>query len=260
MLTFPAALRPLWKSVTFACGRTVSSPYSFGALWKPRAMPKVKSIGDFSPAATIRAAPFVARVAFSIVSWLGSNSFVSLRRNGEPLREPGVRSLELDRPKVELRSLEADLDLDNVPESACLRELPRWAPNDVVLDRGVSVGDVVSLNDWPVLSYDVFGVVAAVESSGVGSVPSKYDFGSSVSSGPRSIDELVREWPWGVVSPLLFSLFSLKVSCLFLTFLKISIGKSATPMVRLAMVPNRADAPPDIGSHGPSSVSYSRDR
>jgi hypothetical protein len=103
--------------------------------------------------------------------------------------------LELDRPKVELRSLEVDLDRFKAPERACLRELPRWAPNDVVLDRGVSVGDVVSLNDRPVLSYDLFGVVAAVESSGVGSVPSKYDFGSSISSESRSIDEDVREGP-----------------------------------------------------------------
>lgn len=43
----------------------------------------------------------------------------------------------------------------------------------------------------------------------------------------------------------------------FLTALKISIGKSATPMVKLANVPIKAEAPPDIGSQGPSSVSYS---
>jgi len=132
--------------------------------------------------------------------------------------------------------------------------------NDVVLDSGVSVGDVASLKDRPVLSYDVFGVVEVVEFSCRGvSVPSKYDFGSSVSSGARSI-ESVREGPWGVESSLALSLLSLKVSCLFRTFLKISIGKSATPMERLAMVPRRADAPPEIGSHGPSSVSYSRGR
>lgn len=45
-----------------------------------------------------------------------------------------------------------------------------------------------------------------------------------------------------------------------LNALNISTGKSATPMVRLAKVPNRAEAPPEIGSHGPSSVSYSRGR
>jgi len=43
----------------------------------------------------------------------------------------------------------------------------------------------------------------------------------------------------------------------FLTALKISMGKSATPMVKLAIVPISAEAPPDIGSQGPSSVSYS---
>lgn len=39
-----------------------------------------------------------------------------------------------------------------------------------------------------------------------------------------------------------------------------SIGKSATPIIILPMVPMIADAPPVIGSHGPSSVSYSRGR
>lgn len=42
--------------------------------------------------------------------------------------------------------------------------------------------------------------------------------------------------------------------------LNISTGKSATPIVRLARVPKRAEAPPEMGSHGPSSVSYSRGR
>jgi hypothetical protein len=45
-----------------------------------------------------------------------------------------------------------------------------------------------------------------------------------------------------------------------LNALKISTGKSAIPIERLAIVPNKADAPPVMGSHGPSSVSYSRGR
>lgn len=47
-----------------------------------------------------------------------------------------------------------------------------------------------------------------------------------------------------------------------LTFiaLKISTGKSAHPIMRLPKVPSIADAPPDMGSQGPSSVSYSRGR
>lgn len=39
-----------------------------------------------------------------------------------------------------------------------------------------------------------------------------------------------------------------------------STGKSATPIDRLAIVPKSAEAPPEIGSQGPSSVSYSRGR
>ena len=42
--------------------------------------------------------------------------------------------------------------------------------------------------------------------------------------------------------------------------LNISIGKSATPIIILPIVPSSADAPPEMGSHGPSSVSYSRGR
>ena len=40
----------------------------------------------------------------------------------------------------------------------------------------------------------------------------------------------------------------------------ISTGKSANPIMRLPIVPRSAEAPPDIGSHGPSSESYSRGR
>ncbi len=63
--TFPAALSPDCKSVILSACRTVSSPYSFGALWKPRAILKVKSMGDLRPAPTIRLTPFPAPNAAS---------------------------------------------------------------------------------------------------------------------------------------------------------------------------------------------------
>lgn len=37
----------------------------------------------------------------------------------------------------------------------------------------------------------------------------------------------------------------------------IPVGIDAAPITRLAKVPRRAEAPPEIGSHGPSSRSYS---
>src|SRR5947209_4992009 len=46
----------------------------------------------------------------------------------------------------------------------------------------------------------------------------------------------------------------------FLSARTISTGKSAMPIVKLPIVPSNAAAPPEIGSHGPSSVSYSRGR
>ena len=42
--------------------------------------------------------------------------------------------------------------------------------------------------------------------------------------------------------------------------LTISTGKSANPIMRLPMVPRSAEAPPEIGSQGPSSESYSLGR
>ena len=45
-----------------------------------------------------------------------------------------------------------------------------------------------------------------------------------------------------------------------LSALNISTGKSANPIIRLPRVPRSAEAPPDMGSHGPSSESYSRGR
>lgn len=47
---------------------------------------------------------------------------------------------------------------------------------------------------------------------------------------------------------------------LILRALNISTGKSANPIIRLPRVPRSAEAPPDMGSHGPSSESYSRGR
>jgi hypothetical protein len=45
-----------------------------------------------------------------------------------------------------------------------------------------------------------------------------------------------------------------------LSSLRVSIGKSATPIIICVAVPTIAVAPPVMGSHGPSSVSYSRGR
>lgn len=69
----------------------------------------------------------------------------------------------------------------------------------------------------------------------------------------------------GVLSPEeclvpVVDIVSLRAMCASLlpfAALKISIGKSATPIVMLLIVPSKAEAPPEIGSQGPSSVSYS---
>jgi hypothetical protein len=75
------------------------------------------------------------------------------------------------------------------------------------------------------------------------------------------------QWPLPVLSKLDLSsrgssFSSLSFSSFFLsrTSLTISTGKSATPIIRLPMVPSRADAPPEMGSQGPSSTSYSLGR
>jgi len=106
------------------------------------------------------------------------------------------------------------------------------------------------VDDLPVLSF-----VDAADDREV-----KYVVGSAVSfvTG-ETIEESIGFIDVGVLVPeveldesfVVFSWFP------FLTALKISIGKSATPMVKLAIVPINAEAPPDIGSQGPSSVSYS---
>lgn len=148
-LTLPAAFRPLWKSVTFSWGRTVSSPYSFGALWKPRASPREKSIGDLRPAPTMREIPFDAPMAESRVILLGSNSF--FRPLGDEERDPGCLSLDFDR----------DRDRDIVPRKACLSDVPRGNADDIaVLVKGVSVEDA-----RPSVSLPLGGVVSDVPDS-----------------------------------------------------------------------------------------------
>lgn len=54
--------------------------------------------------------------------------------------------------------------------------------------------------------------------------------------------------------------FPFLVSGWMLSSLRVSMGKSATPIIICVAVPTRADAAPERGSQGPSSVSYSRGR
>lgn len=96
----------------------------------------------------MRWAPLAAPTALSRVRLLGSKTGTSRCR--EPLREPGRRSVEFERPSVPwLRLLDVDRDLDNVPLNACFRE-----PSEVVLVKGVSLLQV-SLEDLSVPSFDV---------------------------------------------------------------------------------------------------------
>lgn len=172
--------------------------------------------------------------------------------------------MELER-ETEQRSLERDLDLSRVPLSACFNELPRCSVMDslpvgdigAVLEGVGDLGERISL-----LSYDVFGVVAAVEAESEALlIVDASDVFSVLARSSRDVD---LEDGVGVRLPeleLSFASFaSFIVSVRFFMVLKISIGKSATPIVRLATVPNNADAPPEMGSQGPSSVSYSRGR
>lgn len=102
----------------------------------------MKSIGDFMPAPTIRDIPLPAPTTFSTVSFRGSNSggvrWMETRRESERLFEP-----DRDNP-----SLEPDLylDLESVPLSASLSDLPRCGPVDEVLVSGVSILARVSLD------------------------------------------------------------------------------------------------------------------
>lgn len=95
------------------------------------------------------------------------------------------------------------------------------------------------------------------------------DSGSILSlSVPRSSVDSDRDLRAGVLEPELVFVVALSLAdsflkeswCFCLTDLNSSIGKSAIPIERLAIVPNKAEAPPEIGSHAPSSVSYSRGR
>jgi hypothetical protein len=54
--------------------------------------------------------------------------------------------------------------------------------------------------------------------------------------------------------------FSFLLSGWIFRSFKVSMGKSATPIIIWVAVPMIAVAPPEIGSQGPSSASYSRDR
>ena len=72
-------------------------------------------------------------------------------------------------------------------------------------------------------------------------------------------EEVCAEGAVGVFVPLRFlSCISFSSPWAVLKDFKISTGKSAIPMERFPKVPIRAAAPPEIGSQGPSSVSYSR--
>lgn len=77
-----------------------------------------------------------------------------------------------------------------------------------------------------------------------------------------SLERPVRTVSVEVEPPSVFFAFPLPFllsGCIFKS-LRVSIGKSATPIIICVAVPIRAVAPPEIGSQGPSSVSYSRGR
>lgn len=75
----------------------------------------------------------------------------------------------------------------------------------------------------------------------------------SVGAAPLDTDEFPFFMLFGVAGPVLSS-------CLDLRALDMSTGVSANPIIILAIVPSRAEAPPEMGSQGPSSGSYSRGR
>lgn len=169
--------------------------------------------------------------------------------------------------ECELRSLDEDLDPDlfSVPLRAFLSEFP---PVEAMLESGVSVPGA-SVEERATVSNEVFAVVADVvdpcrectDALSVGSVRSVRDPLAEDGPEPEGVSspELCRSAPFVLVE-LVLGIVSARFMLVFLTALNISMGKSATPMPRLAMVPNNADAPPEIGSQGPSSVSYSRGR
>jgi hypothetical protein len=95
------------------------------------------------PAATIRETPLPARVAFSRVSLVGSNS-------GGLLRVGVLQRLNRDGDDRPL-SLELDRDLGFAALRASLSDRPLALPIDEMLDNGVS-GLGISLDDLLVLS------------------------------------------------------------------------------------------------------------
>lgn len=186
------------------------------------------------PAPMIRETPLLAPMADSRVILLGSKSLALLA--GEQDRERGFLSREVDR------------DLDNVPLRACFKELPRAVGRTLV--GGVSFDGTL-----PSLVLASEDIKVEDEEEVVSWLPS--------TSANRSVWEA--DWE----AEIRFSEdgstagfeTELLLECAFaLKALNISTGKSATPIVRLANVPMSAEAPPEIGSHGPSSVSYSRGR
>lgn len=204
----------------------------------------MKSIGDLRPAPTIRDIPFDAPIAESRVILLGSNSFV--RPIGDPERDRGFLSLEPDRER------------DKVPRSACCKDLPPRGidPEETTLVNGVSVGLFGSLSVTETISE------VADEAGCCVGVWAEDDTPGVELSTERSARDCERDIERGDADPEPCGNSSVEIDCwgFALKALKISTGKSATPMVRLAIVPRSADAPPEIGSHGPSSVSYSRGR
>jgi len=179
-------------------------------------------MGDLRPAPMIRDTDLDAPTADSRLMLAVSESF--LKPTGDELREPARLSLDPER------------DLDKVPLKACFKDPPRRAE---VVALIIEVSFVCVSVCWLLLLEVV--IVDAVD-EGICL--------SSSDSLAKSTCERERGDDGEAVDAV----------DLDLKALKISRGKSATPIVKLAIVPNSAEAPPEMGSQGPSSVSYSRER
>lgn len=210
----------------------------------------MKSIGDFRPAFTIRDKPFEAPMADSKVMAEGSNGFSACFLNGDDDLDPGFQSCQ---GEPEWRS---------VPLRACLRDPPRVAAEGGLV--GVSAETKVAPGS---LSLEV-NIVDAVDEVGRRASSSSTDtiFNGDCDRNAESPGDSPEEAKLFSVTELVLSTWvaagsSLTASSgLDLKALNTSTGKSATPIVKLAIVPRSAEAPPEIGSQGPSSVSYSRAR
>lgn len=117
-----------------------------------------------------------------------------------------------------------------------------------VIDREAEVGC-----EWSMILSDVLDLELDSASS------SEKTF--SKCSSPDEVEEFIRVFS---VEPealfcRIFSWLGFSDVLAFSAF-RISTGKSTAPIMRLPMVPSNADAPPEIGSQGPSSISYSRGR